>query len=264
MMAWFLSLLALCDFALSCSCHWILVWNRRILAWVFGQKNPRAHKNKIGTRPPPQTQNTPPPKTRNFMDMGFSCRKNALFPGVHKIGAAISGPRTADTNFMDTRIFLIWRTLSEFAGSWDHPSPDSSNSETLNGRPSQRPDSFLGESESAHLVSSLSVPEVGEVKFARAADASNAMRRVHTFAGVRYRVVSERFTHTYIHACIHTYIHTYIHMHVYIYTSSYENWGFRENPPKWPDQKVLIPSLLLSHQVHATSRTQKRRKRKKK
>ena len=40
------------------------------------------------------------------MDMGFSCRKNAFFPGVHKIGAAISGPRIADTNFTDTRIFL--------------------------------------------------------------------------------------------------------------------------------------------------------------
>ena len=40
------------------------------------------------------------------MDMAFSCRKNAFFPGAHKIGAAISGPRIADTNFMDTRIFL--------------------------------------------------------------------------------------------------------------------------------------------------------------
>ena len=27
------------------------------------------------------------------MDMGFSCRKNAFLPGVHKIGAAISGPK---------------------------------------------------------------------------------------------------------------------------------------------------------------------------
>ena len=32
------------------------------------QKNPRAHKNKIGT-PPPKSQNPPPPpKRRNFMD----------------------------------------------------------------------------------------------------------------------------------------------------------------------------------------------------
>ena len=33
------------------------------------------------------------------MDMGFSCRENAFFPGVHKIGAAISGPRIADRKF---------------------------------------------------------------------------------------------------------------------------------------------------------------------
>ena len=41
------------------------------------------------------------------MDMGFSCRKSAFFLGVHKIGAPISGPRIADKNFTDTRIFLI-------------------------------------------------------------------------------------------------------------------------------------------------------------
>ena len=40
------------------------------------------------------------------MDRVFSCRMDAFFPGVHKIGAAISGPRIADTNFTDTRIFL--------------------------------------------------------------------------------------------------------------------------------------------------------------
>ena len=33
------------------------------------------------------------------MDMGFSCRKNAFLPGVHKIGAAISGPRIAGRKF---------------------------------------------------------------------------------------------------------------------------------------------------------------------
>ena len=70
------------------------------------QKNPRAHKNKIGPPPPPKTQNTPPPQNEEFYGHRFSCRKNAFFPGVHKIGAAISGPRIADTNFTDTRIFL--------------------------------------------------------------------------------------------------------------------------------------------------------------
>ena len=36
----------------------------------------------------------------------FSCRKRAFFPDVHKIGAAISGPRIADMNLTDTGIFL--------------------------------------------------------------------------------------------------------------------------------------------------------------
>ena len=49
------------------------------------------------------------------MDTGFSCRKNAFFPGVHKIGAPISGPRIADTNFTDTRIFLNFSKVLETA-----------------------------------------------------------------------------------------------------------------------------------------------------
>ena len=59
------------------------------------QKNPRAHKNKIGTPPKPET--TPsPPKRGILWTWRFSCRKNAL--GAHRIGAAVSGPRIADTN----------------------------------------------------------------------------------------------------------------------------------------------------------------------
>ena len=49
--------------------------------------------------PPPKPKIPPPPKTRNFMDRGFSCRTDAFFPGVHKIGAALSGPRIADKEF---------------------------------------------------------------------------------------------------------------------------------------------------------------------
>ena len=43
-----------------------------------------------------------PIKTKSellFMGMGFSCRKNTIFPGAHKIGAAISGPRIAGRSF---------------------------------------------------------------------------------------------------------------------------------------------------------------------
>ena len=58
--------------------------------------------------PPKKKPKYPPPKTRNFMDMAFSCRKSAFFK-AHKIGAAISGPRIADKNYMDARIFLKFR-----------------------------------------------------------------------------------------------------------------------------------------------------------
>ena len=50
------------------------------------------------------------------MDMAFPAERTffLLFPGDHKIGAAISaGPRIADKHFTDTRIFLnsrgVWR-----------------------------------------------------------------------------------------------------------------------------------------------------------
>ena len=69
------------------------------------QKNPRAHKNKIGTSPPPKTK-IPPPLKRGILWTRVFLQKERIFPGVHKIGAAISGPRIADKNFMDTRIFL--------------------------------------------------------------------------------------------------------------------------------------------------------------
>ena len=69
-------------------------------------------KNKIGTLPPPQTQNTPPPKTRKeFYGHGFFLQKERIFPGVHKIDAPISGPRIADKNFTDTRMFLTYRAI---------------------------------------------------------------------------------------------------------------------------------------------------------
>ena len=82
-----------------CHCHAFSVPNFR--------KIPAPIKIKSALPRPPQTQNTPPQKTRNFMDMEVFLQKNAEVLGAHKIGAAISGPRIADTNFTDTRIFLI-------------------------------------------------------------------------------------------------------------------------------------------------------------
>ena len=52
--------------------------------------------------PPPK----PPPPKRGILRAWFFGQKERIFPGVHKIGAPISGPRIADTNFTDTRIFL--------------------------------------------------------------------------------------------------------------------------------------------------------------
>ena len=76
------------------------------LARKRSQKNPRAHKNKIGTSPPPPKPKYPPPK-RGILWTWFFLQNGRIFPGVHKIGAAISGPRIADKNFTDTkRIFL--------------------------------------------------------------------------------------------------------------------------------------------------------------
>ena len=43
--------------------------------------------------PPPKT---PPPSKEEFYGHGFFLQRERIFPGAHKIGAAISGPRTAD------------------------------------------------------------------------------------------------------------------------------------------------------------------------
>ena len=72
------------------------------------QKNPLASiKIKSALPPPPKK----PPQNAEFYGHGFSCRKNAFFQVSIKIGAAISGPRIADTNFTDTRIFLTFEFI---------------------------------------------------------------------------------------------------------------------------------------------------------
>ena len=60
--------------------------------------------------PPPKPQKTtppPPPLKRGILWTLVFLQKERIFPSAQKIGAAISGPRIADTNFTDTRIFLI-------------------------------------------------------------------------------------------------------------------------------------------------------------
>ena len=59
------------------------------------------------TLPPPPRPKIPPPLNRGILwTWKFSCRKNTEILGVHKIGTVISGPKIADKNFTDTRIFL--------------------------------------------------------------------------------------------------------------------------------------------------------------
>ena len=43
------------------------------------------------------------------MDMGFFLQKERIFPGAHKIGAAISGPRIAGQKFYGRE---------DFSGEW--------------------------------------------------------------------------------------------------------------------------------------------------
>ena len=70
--------------------------------------------------PPPKPKIRPPaPKTRNCMEkMRFSCRKNAFFPGVHKIGAAVSGPPELRTRILWTLkgLFLTYVLVSRARG----------------------------------------------------------------------------------------------------------------------------------------------------
>ena len=55
----------------------------------------------------PQNPKYPPPQNEEFYGHGFFLQKKTqFFPGVHKIGAPISGPRIADKNLTDLRIFL--------------------------------------------------------------------------------------------------------------------------------------------------------------
>ena len=76
------------------------------------RKIPAPIKIKSALPPPPPPKKKPkyppPPLKRGILRTQVFLQKEGIFPGVRKIGAAISGPRIADTNFTDTRIFLIW------------------------------------------------------------------------------------------------------------------------------------------------------------
>ena len=68
------------------------------------QKNPRAHKNKIGT-PPPKKNPTPPPKTRNFMDMVFPAERTHFLQASIKLAQPFPAPELR-TQILRTRGFF--------------------------------------------------------------------------------------------------------------------------------------------------------------
>ena len=75
--------------------------------YILARKIPAPIKIKSALPPPPPKKpKIPLPKTRNFKAWRFSCRKNAIFPGAHKIGAANSGPRIAGKKFYGHEDFL--------------------------------------------------------------------------------------------------------------------------------------------------------------
>ena len=61
-------------------------------------------KIKSALQPPPKPK-IPPPKTRNFMDMGFSCRKNAFFQASIKLTHPFPAPELR-TKILRTRGFF--------------------------------------------------------------------------------------------------------------------------------------------------------------
>ena len=72
----------------------------------FTQKNPRAHKNKIGTPPPPPKPKIPPPPKRGILyGHRFSCRKNAFFQVSIKFARAI--PKHLLRLFLASKVIFI-------------------------------------------------------------------------------------------------------------------------------------------------------------
>ena len=82
--------------------------NTSSMSRLINQKNPRAHKNKIGTSTPsPSKKAQNPPSEENVMGVGgFPAERTKHSQAPIKIGAAISGPRIAGGKIMDMRIFL--------------------------------------------------------------------------------------------------------------------------------------------------------------
>ena len=72
--------------------------------WSILRKNPRAHKNKIGTPPPPPQK--PPPKKEEFYGHGFFQQKERIFfKASIKLAQPFSGPRIGGHEFYGHKDF---------------------------------------------------------------------------------------------------------------------------------------------------------------
>ena len=73
------------------------------------RKNPRAHKNKIGTSPPPPPK--PPPKTGNFTDAVFPAERTHFFRVSIKLAHPFPAPELRTRILRIRRLFLILSCL---------------------------------------------------------------------------------------------------------------------------------------------------------
>ena len=93
----------------------------------FSQKNPRAHKNKIGTFPPPPKPKNTPPLKRGIYGHGFPAERTHFFQASIKLAQPFPAPELRTNIFTDTRTFLIFRArtatfhFSESGGSLNRP-----------------------------------------------------------------------------------------------------------------------------------------------
>ena len=88
------------------------------MGFAFTQKNPRAHRNKIGTSTTPPFKKSPEPPLKGgiLWAWGFSRRKNQKIAGAHKIGAATPGPRIAGGKLRRWGFFLIHSSCKKVSG----------------------------------------------------------------------------------------------------------------------------------------------------
>ena len=86
-------------------------WNKHTQIWSLSlgmtvRKTPAPIKIKSALPSPPKTQNTPPPQTRNFMDMDI------------KLAQPFPAPELRTKNFTNTRIFLKFVAWNEHIQIW--------------------------------------------------------------------------------------------------------------------------------------------------